>query len=967
MKKAISSFLTIILLFVPVVSVFGQKKSVRKPITSAGEAKQYEASPSKTVNIFATVNAYVSNDRVLIEWQMRSEKANIGFYVHRVDASGDQIINNEIVFGSAATVGRQLLTGERYAFLDYSGGLNSTYYVELVDLDGNRAVSRTASPVYSNRFSGDAPGVPSNSSEPNNAEGLSLRSQDLSLTKEILSETARESAAPDPAKHAWVISHAGARIDIKSEGIYRVPFAQLQAAGFDTNSDKSQWQLYRAGLEQAISINDAGSYIEFYGKGVDTAETDIQGYFLIVGDTAGKRILNSVARPSNSTVALANYNQTFTFKERTNYLNTILNGPPENYWGRTVNAAGTNISFDLNGIDFNSPTTTLTLKAQGFSSGTHNLRITLNGQLLDPATGVSQFPFSVQQVIPTSLLKDVGLGQGTNVMNLASTGPSGDFNLFDSFNLSFARKHVARQGVLSAYTVNNKKTVISGFASANVTLYDITRENDPLRITNLNFQDQGGGSFGTELGAARGRVLYGVDEAQIKAPFAVINNDGQVLSSTQLGADLIIIAYKDFMAEAQAWADYRISQGLSVKVVNVDEIYNEFNYGNLSSDSIEAFLSYAYHNWNHTPQYVLLLGDSSYDSRNYQGVGFFNYVPTRIVTTVFTETGSDDSLVDFDHDGLIEMAIGRIPARWTYRTFLDADVTPATDTITIPFHGFAAGAKITLTTTGTLPGDLSTAATYYAIIVDTNNIKLASSLANSQAGTAVDLSGATGSGTHTVSVYPFAIATALTKVVNWEANLPADPLSRGALMVADVFDATNQIDFPAISDRIAGELPQTMPKTTVLRSQPNAPADLLTQLNTGKYVANYTGHGAAGTWNNTGFFWNGTVPSLNNHNSESLFTMLTCLNGYFLSLNGVSLAETLLAYDNGGAVAVWASSGETTPDVQEVMGRRFFRKIGEGSIPRLGDLVKDAKSVIPGGADVRLSFVLLGDPMLKVR
>ncbi|PYS88112.1 MAG: hypothetical protein DMF62_10625 [Acidobacteria bacterium] len=876
MKKAISSLIVIILLSVPNLSVFGQKTSLAKRVKSALEAKAAEASRSKAANVFESVKASMSRDRVLIEWQMRSEVANIGFYVHRVDTAGDQIINSEIVFGSAATTGRQPQAGTDYKFLDYFGGINSSYYIESVDLDGNRVESGIAK-TLATRGKGNVAGVPSNSAEPNDAEGLSLRSEKLALTKEILLQRSEESVNPDPATHAWVISHPGARIDIKTEGIYRVPFAQLQSAGFDINSDKSLWQLYRAGLEQAFSINETGNYIEFYGKGIDTPETDIQGYFLIVGETAGKRIQNSVARPSNSTVALANYNQTFTFKERTNYLNTILNGNPENYWGRTVNATGSNINFDLNGIDFNSPTTTLTLKAQGFSSGSHNLRITLNGQLLDPATGISQFPFSVQQVIPTSLLKDVGLGQGTNVMNLASTGPSGDFNLFDSFSLSFARKHTARQGVLSAYTVNNKKTVISGFASANVTLYDITRENDPIRITNLNFQDQGGGSFGMELGAARGRVLYGVDDAQIMAPFAVVNNDGQVLSSTQLGADLIIIAYKDFMTQAQTWANYRISQGLSVKVVNVDEIYNEFNYGSLSSDSIESFLNYAYHNWNHAPQYVLLLGDSSYDSRNYQGVGFFNYVPTRIVTTVFTETGSDDSLVDFNHDGLIEMAIGRIPARQS---------------------------------------------------------------------SAIDI--------------------AFQKTVNWEGNL-TDPLSRGALMVADIFDGTNLIDFPAISDRIAGELPPSMPKTTVLRSQPNAPADLLTQLNAGKYITNYTGHGAAGTWSNTGFFWNGTVVQLNNHNSESLFTMLTCLNGYFLSLNGISLAETLLAYDNGGAVAVWASSGETTPDVQEVMGRRFFRKIGEGSIPRLGDLVKDAKSIIPGGADVRLSFVLLGDPMLKVR
>jgi hypothetical protein len=320
--------------------------SLRTLLRPAKQENITEAARSNAVNVFESVKASMSSNRVLIEWQMRSEVANIGFYVHRIDVAGDQIINSEIVFGSAATAGRQPQAGTDYKFLDYFGGINSNYYIESVDLDGNRVESGIASPL-SIRGKVNITGVPSNSTEPNGAEGLSLRSEKLALTKEILLQRSEESANPDPSKHAWVISHPGVRFDIKSEGIYRVPFAQLQSAGFDINSDKSQWQLYRAGLEQAFSINETENYIEFYGKGIDTPETDIQGYFLIVGDTAGKRIQNSVARPSISTVTLANYNQTFTFKERTNYLNTILNGNPENYWGRTVNATGTNISFDL--------------------------------------------------------------------------------------------------------------------------------------------------------------------------------------------------------------------------------------------------------------------------------------------------------------------------------------------------------------------------------------------------------------------------------------------------------------------------------------------------------------------------------------------------------------------------------------------------------------------------------------------
>ena len=95
--------------------------------------------------------------------------------------------------------------------------------------------------------------------------------------------------------------------------------------------------------------------------------------------------------------------------------------------------------------------------------------------------------------------------------------------------------------------------------------------------------------------------------------------------------------------------------------------------------------------------------------------------------------------------------------------------------------------------------------------------------------------------------------------------------------------------------------------------------------------------------------------------------MLTCLNAYFVEPTNLSLGESLLFAPNGGAVAVWASTGLTTPDVQEVMARRFFNKLSEGNITRLGDLIKDAKTSIPYGRDVRLSWALLGDPMLKVR
>lgn len=68
------------------------------------------------------------------------------------------------------------------------------------------------------------------------------------------------------------------------------------------------------------------------------------------------------------------------------------------------------------------------------------------------------------------------------------------------------------------------------------------------------------------------------------------------------------------------------------------------------------------------------------------------------------------------------------------------------------------GCAVTLTSTGTLPAGLATSTTYFVIRVDQNagTFKLATSLANADAGTAIDITSA-GSGTHTIT--PTAMGT----------------------------------------------------------------------------------------------------------------------------------------------------------------------------------------------------------------
>lgn len=74
----------------------------------------------------------------------------------------------------------------------------------------------------------------------------------------------------------------------------------------------------------------------------------------------------------------------------------------------------------------------------------------------------------------------------------------------------------------------------------------------------------------------------------------------------------------------------------------------------------------------------------------------------------------------------------------------------ATDIITSTAHGFYTGMVVQVSTTGALPTGISGSTDYWVIRVDANTLKLASSLANAQAGTAVNFTAA-GSGNHTLT------------------------------------------------------------------------------------------------------------------------------------------------------------------------------------------------------------------------
>ncbi len=858
------------------------KTAIRSPRTALRAPIQAESVK------FQNVRALSEGRGAWIEWQMESETNNIGFNVYSIDGKGRRLASENLILGSAARYGRQTAYGEIYSFFDADGDIGSVYVIESVMMDGRSFSSQEFAALYTSDLKAVAGfSADEHFAKPEPLPPGHLESSDLDLPKDLKYEVDINRPLADADTQRWVASQPGARIGVKKDGMYRVTRAELEAAGFNVNSDPALWQLYTDGVQQSISVGPSGSYIEFYGKGIDTVESDTRMYYLLVGSTAGKRIGARILRPGIRTAVAPSYIQTFQKRERQNYVNTIFNGEAENYWGRVIigpttgipNPPYTTFRFDLSGVDATAASCSVVIRFQGFSTAQHSVGMLLNGQNLEPASGNGQMAFSRTYVLPGSILVE-----GENTLQMKSLNPPvggvTDASMFDSISVTFSRRHVADQNKLAFYTQNYRAAILDGFTSANIRLFDTTIDGNPVLLTNVAIQ-QNGGTFGAKIPAGRGRVFYAVEDTGLLQASSLGPNIPSTLSTPTRNGQLIIISYKDWMTQAENWANYRRQQGFSVEVVNVEDIFDEFNFGVLSANSMKSFLEYAKNNWQTPPQYVLLIGDGSYDSKNYEaqlvpprpGSGFFNFVPVKIVTTVFSETASDDALADFNGDGLSEIAIGRIPAR------------------------------------------------------------------DSQS-----------------------VATALAKVAGFEQP-PMQTLDRGAIFA---YDLPQGYDFGAMSIRLRNQLPVGTPSFMIDRASPTAQADLLAQINNGRYIVNYSGHGTTGLWASSSFFGVGNVDSLTNTNNQSIFTMLTCLNGFFHNLVNVSLSEKLL-FANGGAVAVWASSGLTTPDIQEIMATRFYNQIGIGNITRMGDLIRDAKTVVPGGQDVRYTWVLVGDPMLKVR
>lgn len=175
----------------------------------------------------------------------------------------------------------------------------------------------------------------------------------------------------------------------------------------------------------------------------------------------------------------------------------------------------------------------------------------------------------------------------------------------------------------------------------------------------------------------------------------------------------------------------------SLNTITVTPSNQTFEMGGVNVGTDEITLTSAAHLTTGTP--IVFSSTSGAPAPLVAGTTYYAINVSSTVIKVATTAGNAAAnvAVDLTHQG-------------AFLTFATSAVNTGTDVITLSSTtGLTTGMPIRFTSTTTLPAGLSAGTTYYAIVLTDTTIQVATSFANAEAGTDLDIT-SVGTGTHTI-------------------------------------------------------------------------------------------------------------------------------------------------------------------------------------------------------------------------
>ncbi len=472
----------------------------------------------------------------------------------------------------------------------------------------------------------------------------------------------------------WAQQPGSLRLTIDHTGLYQLTGSDLQAAGWDIGTiNPARVQLWHGdqqiaiwGMNQQDGRLDAGDAFRFYAHPQPSRYQAADVYWLVVGDKNGLRMGTRDVEPNEGTT-VDSARQTFTWEEKKIY-DSQWPGPDGDHWFAVDLRSLEFPPYPAQTFTFNLPDLaawkhrqTLEVWFTGYTDSPHDLQVTLNGYDLEDESWTGQQDAHFSVALPANTLHREG-----NVLRLRSAdrGNPPDGVYFDRFSVGYRAVLQAHKNRLTWQSNAGKRYFQIHGVSAPVCLWDVTSpEASQLLLHGYWDAKVKQFRFTDETMQATIYELWPCSEYQ--KPLSVVLDTPSHLAEASNQADYLMIAPRRFWSTLLPLWQWRSACGLRVQMVDLQDVYDEFSFGRVDPQALRFFLATAYHLWQAPVlQYALLVGDGSYDYRDYYGWHPSNILPPYLadVDPWLGETASDNQLAAVSgDDNLPDFFLGRLP------------------------------------------------------------------------------------------------------------------------------------------------------------------------------------------------------------------------------------------------------------------------------------------------------------------
>ncbi|MCF6171187.1 MAG: type IX secretion system sortase PorU [Bacteroidales bacterium] len=231
---------------------------------------------------------------------------------------------------------------------------------------------------------------------------------------------------------------------------------------------------------------------------------------------------------------------------------------------------------------------------------------------------------------------------------------------FDGGQMGFRDPHTAAAGNITRFNFSG--------APESSTVWDISDFHNPVNV-NYVMEDDGSMHFTLPTDTIRDFIIF--DETSAYSPVVTETVANQNLHGISQ-VNLVVVSPGIFLDQARRYANiHRELDGMTVEVVSLDQVYNEFSSGSQDVSAIRDFMRMLWKKgaFGGESGFLALFGDGSFDYK-YRVRDNTNMVPTyqsdnSLILTKSFATDDYFGLLDDDEglnaSGILDIGVGRFP------------------------------------------------------------------------------------------------------------------------------------------------------------------------------------------------------------------------------------------------------------------------------------------------------------------